>query len=109
MVKRNRSMTSAGNAQQLVEDENQDRFQKTADIAMPKTIAQDDNNFDLAKAPAAKRPMSSRKTAQITCTMDQSDRDYLKKLAIRLSLESEDLVTISGAIRHLIENDRKLN
>jgi len=99
MAKRNRSMTSAGNAQLVVEEDGQDRFQKAAELVVP--IATIDN-FDSTDVPVTKRPMSTRKTAQVTCTLDHSDREFLKKLAIRLSGETGEVVTISGALRHLI-------
>ena len=106
MVKRNRSMTRAGSAQQVIEGGGQDRFQKAAELVDPTSNVE---NFDSVAAPVVKRPMASRKTAQVTCTMDHSDRDYLKKLAIRLSGETGELVTISGAIRHIIGKSRELN
>lgn len=106
MAKRNRSMTSAGNAQQVVEVGEQDRFQKAAGLA---NSAPDTENFDSTEVPTVKRPMSSRKTAQVTCTMDHADREYLKKLALRLSNDSGEMVTISGALRYLIEKARELN
>jgi hypothetical protein len=58
--------------------------------------------FDLPVTPSPKRPMASRKTAQVSCTMDHSDKEYLKNLAIRLSRQKGTLVTISGAVQYLV-------
>ena len=90
----------------IVEEDGQNRFQKAAELVVPIPAI---DNFDSTSVSIAKRPMSSRKTAQVTCTMDHSDREYLKKLAIRLSGETGEIVTISGALRHLIEKSRELN
>jgi hypothetical protein len=101
-------MVSAGNAQQLVEEGTDDRFQKASEL-----VAADVNPHVSIDSPSpdtrVKRPMATRKTAQVTCTMDHEHRDYLKRLAIRLSNEGDELVTISGALRYLIEKSRELN
>ena len=105
MAKRNRSMTEAGHAQQVVESGNTDRFQRTAELANSVPAVENAPAKEEEK-PQVKRPMSSRKTAQVTCTMDQEDRDFLKRLAIKLSAQTGEIVTLSGALRYLIDKAR---
>jgi len=107
MVKRKRTLSDAGNAQQLVEQDGQSRFDKTAELA---NIQATPERSPSPEGSDSRRPLSSRRTAQVTCTMERGEREYLRRLAIRLSNESESegLVTISAAVRFLIKKGQEL-
>lgn len=88
MAKRpKRTLDAVAAAQHQVEDASKDKFESVREKAIPKPTVQQKNG---------------RLSPQLSCTIEQADKDLLNELAIYMSNKAGRLLNVSTVVRSLI-------